>query len=60
LRGRVCAFAAEFRDLFGQFVAVGLQGLNLRDGLTPFAVHCGKVTQRGGGVYSPGAQFFFN
>ena len=60
LSGCVCACAAEFGDLFGELVALGLQGLKLRDGLAPFAVDRGKVTQRGGGIYAPGAQFFLN
>jgi hypothetical protein len=58
LRGGVCACSAEFGDLFGQLVALRLQGFNLGNGLAAFAVYRGKITKRGGGIHAPGAQFF--
>ncbi len=59
LGGRVRAFAPQLRDLFGQLVPLGLQCLNLRDGLAPLAVCGGKVTERHRGIHAPSAQFFF-
>ena len=60
LGGGVRAFAAELRDLFGELVALGLQGLDLRDGLAPLAVDGGEISERDGGIHAPGAQFFFD
>ncbi len=58
--GGVCALATELRDLFGEFVALGLECLDLRDGLAAFAVDGGEVAQSGGWIHAAGAQFFFD
>ena len=60
LGGGIRAFAAELRDLFGQLVALGLQRLDLRDGLATLAVDCGEIAKRDSGIHAPGAQFFFD
>ncbi len=60
LGGGVRAFAAKLRDLFGELVALGLQRLDLRNGLAPLAVDCCKISEHYSGIHAPGAQFFFD
>jgi hypothetical protein len=59
LGGCVGAFAAQRCDLFGELVALGLQGFELRDGVAAFAVHGAEVAKCGSRVHATGAQFFF-
>ncbi len=60
LGGCVCALAAELRDLFRQFVSLGLQGLNLCNGLSTFPVYSGEVAKSGGRIHATRTQFFFD
>ena len=59
LGGGVGSGLAELCDLFGELVALGLEGFKLGDGFTAFAVDCGEVAEGDGGVHAAGTQLFF-
>ncbi len=60
LGGGVGAGAAELGDLLGELVALGLEGLELGDGVATGAVDGGEVAEGDGGVGATGTQFLFN
>ncbi len=60
LRGGVGAGFAEAGDLFGEFVALGLEGFDLGDRVAALAVDGGEVGEDDGGVHATGAEFFFD
>ncbi len=57
--GGVCSGATEGGDLFGELVAMGLEGLGASDGVAAVAVDGVEVAEDDGWVCSAGAQFFF-
>ena len=56
--GGVGAGLAEPGDLFGELVALSLEGFDLGDGIATLAIDGGEVSEGDGGVHAAGAQFF--
>ncbi len=58
LSGGIGSGFAEAGDLFGELIALGLEGFDLGDGFAALAIDRGEVSEDDGGVHAPGAQFF--